>query len=259
VINEIGQLLEGGFHEIVLTGIHTAGYGRDLEGYDFDDLIEEILATYPKLFRLRISSIEASEISERFIDMLANDTRLAHHLHIPLQAGSDHVLKAMNRHYTVTQFIEKVEYIKSRLPDIAITTDIIVGFPGETDFDFLETYNVSKHLAFAKIHVFPYSPRQGTYAATLKDEVDGNVKKQRVHRLLELSQQLESFYAQMFEGKALDIIIEQYDHQHEAYEGHSSNYLKVFVTGDDLARNQIVRAVFHSDMRAERIVETIIR
>jgi len=259
VLHEIGQLITGGFREIVLTGIHTAGYGRDFSNYSFDDLIEDILVMYPSLYRLRISSIEASEITPRFLTMMQREPRLARHLHIPLQAGSDAVLKRMNRHYTVAQFQAKIEEICRLMPNVAITTDIIVGFPGETETLFAQTYDLSRRLSFSKIHVFPYSPRQGTASASYNDEVSSEEKKRRVKRLLELSSELESSYAERFFDRQLDIIIEQYNHQIGAYEGHSSNYLKVFVTGTNITKGQVVTVKYRGGDTIGELVETTTR
>ena len=141
-------------------------------------LVKDLL-TLDKLYRLRISSIEESEIDDDLITLLLTNDKLAKHLHIPLQAGSDHVLKLMNRKYDLKTYVEKIKRIQSLLPDVAITTDIIVGFPNETDEDFISTLNVSKQIGFAKIHVFPFSVRKGTAAAKMKGHIDGNIKKSR--------------------------------------------------------------------------------
>ncbi len=244
VLTEIGTLVGRGYQEIVLTGIHTAGYGRDLTNYSFDDLLNDIFISFPTLYRLRISSIEASEITSRFLTMLRQEPRMARHLHIPLQSGSDEILTKMNRHYSRQQFIDKIDEIYALLPDIAITTDIIVGFPGETETMFMDTFNVAKQLKFAKIHVFPYSPRAGTHAAKYHDEVAINIKKARVERLLTLSHELEDAYALRFIGQPLSLVIEQYDEKRQAYEGHSSNYLKAYVRKDDLIRGSIVTIIY---------------
>ncbi|HOJ45317.1 MAG TPA: tRNA (N(6)-L-threonylcarbamoyladenosine(37)-C(2))-methylthiotransferase MtaB [Bacilli bacterium] len=259
VLHEIGKLITAGFREIVLTGIHTAGYGRDFSNYAFDDLIADILTLYPSLYRLRISSIEASEITPRFLKMMQSEPRLARHLHIPLQAGSDTVLARMNRHYTVAQFQTKIEEIYQMMPDVAITTDIIVGFPGESAALFAQTYDLARHLKFSKIHVFPYSPRQGTAAASFTEEITSEEKKRRVKRLLDLSHELETSYAARFIDHRLDIIIEQFNHQIGAYEGHSSNYLKVFVSGNHIEKGQVVTIKYRGGDTISELVETVPR
>ena len=260
IIIEIGKLLDHGFQELVLTGIHTAGYGRDFENMSFDDLISSILANFPNLYRLRISSIEESEISERFLMMLEKEPRLARHLHIPLQSGSDHILKLMNRHYNQAQFLDKVLMIKHKLPRLALTTDVIVGFPGETEQDFNDTINVIKQIGFAKIHVFPYSPRSGTRAENFAHPVAGKIIQQRVQTLLTLSSQLEEEYANQFIGKALEVIIEKYNYQKAAYEGHSSNYLKVYVMGheQDQLKGKVISTIYQGNDRLSPI-EKIVR
>jgi len=259
IFREIAALLDHGFHELVLTGIHTAGYGRDFSDYSFDDLIEEILKMFPTLFRLRISSIEASEITPRFLTLLKNEPRLARHLHVPLQSGSDFVLKAMNRHYDVASFVNKIKAIREAVSDIALTTDIIVGFPGETDGEFDNTYRVAEELGFSKIHVFPFSKRTGTRAANLKEEVSSQTIKDRVNRLLRLSEQLENAYATRFAGQPIEVVLEQYDETFKAYEGHSSHYLKAFVQGSELRKGMVVRCFYDVSGKPVQAFETIIR
>ncbi len=257
IFSEVKTLLDHGYHEIVLTGIHTAGYGADLDHYKFDNLIADLLNTFPHLYRLRISSIEASEITDRFLEMLATDSRLARHLHIPLQSGSSHILKRMNRHYSGDEFARIIQKIYEKVPDIAITTDIIVGFPGETEVEFMETYHLALNLAFAKIHVFPYSPRPGTASYQFEDEVSSDIKKDRVHRLLTLSNELEEKYAWRFEGAMLEIIIEQYNEHLHVFEGHSSNYLKGHIDTDKLTRGQIVAIKYRADGSSSKVEKYI--
>jgi threonylcarbamoyladenosine tRNA methylthiotransferase MtaB len=247
VVAEIKHLTETGYLEIVLTGIHTAGYGRDLADYSFDDLLLDIFKACPDLHRLRISSIEASEISERFLTLLAEEPRLARHLHIPLQSGSDAVLAKMNRHYRTFDFVKTISRIQEILPDIALTTDIIVGFPGETDEDFETTYALAQSLGFSKIHVFPYSPRAGTAAAKMENQVHDETKKKRVLRLLELSSELERAYAEKWTGRTLEVIVEEYNSLARAYEGHSSNYLKVLIGGPALQKGDLVNVSYYPE------------
>lgn len=243
VLKEVHELVKNGFKEIVLTGIHTAGYGRDFDNYNFDDLLEDILKI-EGLQRLRISSIEESEISDHFIKMLSENKILAHHLHIPLQAGSDHVLKLMNRKYTVEQFKEKINRIYEALPDISITTDIIVGFPNESEEDFQSTIQLARDCRFAKIHVFPFSPRGGTPAAKMAGQIDIAIKKDRVHRLLELSEELKEQYENKFVGKELEVLFEEYDEEKKMYKGHASNYIEVFYKSEVDLRNKLVTVTY---------------
>jgi threonylcarbamoyladenosine tRNA methylthiotransferase MtaB len=244
IIAEIKHLTEAGFKEIVLTGIHTAGYGRDLVDYSFDNLLIDIFANCPSLYRLRISSIEASEISPRFLSLLAHEPRLARHLHIPLQSGCDAVLAKMNRPYRVNDFFNTVNRIREMAPDIALTTDVIVGFPGESDEHFEATYALVKQLAFSKIHVFPFSARTGTAAAKMTHPVHDQTKKERVLRLLELSTALEKDYSDRWVGRPVEVILEEYDPITDAFEGHTSNYLKVLVSGNGLKKGDIVTVAY---------------
>ena len=225
VIKEAEYLVQQGYQEIVLSGIHVGGYGQDLENCSFSDLVEE-LSNIPNLKSLRISSIEESEIDDKLIKLIQTKDNLAKHLHIPLQAGSNHVLKMMNRKYTREQFIERIKQIKKLVPDVMISGDVIVGFPQESEEDFMETYNLCKE-CFDMLHVFPYSQRPGTYAAKMDGQIPPEVKKERSKRLLELSNELYKKYASKFIGQEVTVLIEKYDEKQQAYVGHTSNYLEV--------------------------------
>jgi threonylcarbamoyladenosine tRNA methylthiotransferase MtaB len=244
ILEEIKQLIGNGYKEIVLTGINTSGYGLDLVNYRFTDLITEILDANPDLFRLRISSIEISEITDRLLNLIATNKIMANHLHIPLQSGSDAILIKMNRKYTSDEYEKKVQQISKLIPNIAITTDVIVGFPNESEAEFLKTYHLAKRLGFAKIHVFPYSPRIGTVAYNLIDDVPASIKKQRVNRLIELSNILENKYTSRFIGQQLDIIVEHHDDDKDVYIGHTSNYLKGFVNKKDVKVGDVVKIIY---------------
>ena len=227
VMEEITNLVKNGYKEIVLTGIHTGSYGVDL-GIRFTDLLKELLSI-DGLKRLRISSIEITELDEEFLNLL-KDKRLCNHLHIPLQSGSDNVLVSMNRKYNKAKYKEIVDKIRSIRPDISLTTDVIVGFPGETDEDFEECLNFIKEINFSKVHVFPYSKRTGTKASRMTNEVSPIVKKQRVKRLIELSDILEKEYYNKFKGQELEVLVEKVEGG-IAY-GHTSNYLYLSCEGD---------------------------
>ncbi|MEG0591964.1 MAG: tRNA (N(6)-L-threonylcarbamoyladenosine(37)-C(2))-methylthiotransferase MtaB [Coprobacillus sp.] len=227
VLTQAQSLVDHGFVEIVLTGIHTAGYGQDFDDYSFYDLLVDLTTKIKGLKRLRISSIEMSQISKEIIDLIATSPIIVDHLHIPIQSGCDSTLKRMNRHYTTSEFASKLLDLKHKLPSLSITTDVIVGFPGETDEEFQSTYQWIKEMHFNQLHVFPYSRRKGTPAANMKDQVDGNIKHERVKILMSLSTQLQSEFASMQIGKSLDVLIEE---KHGDYMiGHASNYLKVKV------------------------------
>ena len=201
IMAQAHKLAKAGYREIILTGIHTGGYGADLDGYRLADLVRD-LETIEDLYRIRISSIEASEIDDRLTDVLAQSTKVCRHLHIPLQTGHNAVLKRMNRHYTVEEYAQKLDRLRAAHPDLALTSDVIVGFPGETDEHFEHTVDFLRKQGFAELHVFPYSPKQGTPAARFLDQVAYAVKDARVHRLLELSKQLETEYATRHMGTA---------------------------------------------------------
>ena len=222
VIKEAKLLTEHGHKEIVLTGIHTGHYMSN--NHDLTDLINE-LSKIDDLLRIRISSIEITELNDKFLEMLKINKKVCNHLHIPLQAGSDEILKRMNRKYDLAYYEEKINKIRSIRPDISITTDIIVGFPYETDELFNETLEFSKKMNFSKIHVFPYSIRVGTAAASMPNQVDEVTKKVRVKKLMALSKKQEKEYYEKFKGKELDILVEECDNNVSI--GHTSNYLMV--------------------------------
>ena len=222
VIKEAKLLTQKGHKEIVLTGIHTGHYMDN--GYDLTDLINE-LSKIEDLLRIRISSIEITELNDKFLNMLSTNKKVCDHLHIPLQAGSDEILKKMNRKYDLKYYEEKIKKIRMIRPNISITTDIIVGFPYETDKLFNETLEFSRKMNFSKIHVFPYSIRLGTSAANMPNQVDESIKKERVKKLMDLSETMEKEYYNKFVGKELDILVEECDNNVSI--GHSSNYLMV--------------------------------
>ena len=242
IINEIKTLINYGHHEIVLTGIHTGNYGEEFDNYDFASLLSD-LVKIQGLDRLRISSIEVTELNDRVLSILEKEKVLVSHLHIPLQAGTDKILKAMNRKYDTKYFKEKIDKIRTIRPDISISTDVIVGFPGETEEDFIESMDFINSMKFSKIHVFPYSKREGTKAATFDNQIDEKVKKDRARLLIKLSKKLEIEYMDKFMGKEVSFIPEVFDNGF-VY-GHTGNYLYVKANGtsDDLKKNKIVEII----------------
>lgn len=222
VINEATNLANNGYKEIVLTGIDTGSYLSDNK--DLADLINE-MAKIETLKRIRLSSIEITQLNDKFMEVLKNNDKICNHLHIPLQAGSDEILKLMNRKYDLNYFFEKVKKIRSIRPDISITTDVIVGFPNETNEMFLKTLDTCEKLNFAKIHVFPYSDRTGTKASKMTNKISINEKKDRVKKLMDLSLTLENNYYNKFKGQKLDVLIEEVFDDYSV--GHTSNYLLV--------------------------------
>lgn len=231
VVEQIETLVSKGVKEVVLTGIHTAGYGEDLENYNFANLLADI-DQIDGLERIRISSIEISQITEEVLEVMRNSTKLADHLHVPIQAGHDTVLKEMRRHYTIEEFQAKVMELRSIFPNISLTTDIIVGFPGETDEMFKATKENLKAIGFNELHVFPYSKRNGTPAAKMDNQVKDDIKKKRVHALIELNNQLAIDYAKKSEGDIVSVLVER-TNKEGLLEGHASNYLKVQFKGDE--------------------------
>ena len=242
ILEEISSLVNNGYNEIVLTGIHTGNYGVDL-GTCFSDLLEDILKI-SGLKRLRISSIEITELDDKFFKLLENPV-LCNHLHVPLQSGSDRILKLMNRKYDKKEYLSVINKIRSIRPDISITTDVIVGFPGENLDDFNECLSFVKEVNFAKVHVFPYSKRNGTKAARMGGHIDGNTKKERTKELLELSDKLEKEYYNSCIGKKEQVLIEKIENGY-AY-GHTSNYLYLKVSGN-YEENHLYDVVVSKDM-----------
>lgn len=243
VLKEVDRLVNNGYKEIVLTGIHTGGYGKDLKDYCFSDLLKDILKNQD-LKRLRISSIEESEIDDQMIDLLVEEPRIASHLHIPLQSGSDTVLKRMNRKYTTEQFYQKLVKIRKKRPDIAITTDIIVGFPNESEEEFLETFEFAKKCQFSQIHVFPFSPRSGTPAYNMKGQIDPRIKKERVSKLISLSSYLQEQYESKFIDKEVEVLFEEYDEVSKIAKGHTSNYILVSIPSELSLHNKLLKVIY---------------
>ena len=244
VINQAQKLVDAGYKEIVLTGIHTAGYGEDLPDYNFAMLLRDLETKVDGLKRIRISSIEASQITDEVIEVLDQSEKIVRHLHIPVQSGSDSVLARMRRKYSSEFYYSKVEKIRKALPDLAITSDVIVGFPGETEEEFLETYNFIKKVGYSELHVFPYSRRTGTPAARMKDQVDDEVKERRVHDLITLSDQLAKEYASKYEDEVLEVIPEERvvdEKQPDMLIGYTDNYMKVQFKGSPDLIGKIVR------------------
>ena len=244
VLNEVSALVNNGYKEIVLTGIHTGKYGEDFPSYTFSNLLKDILDLKPTIERLRISSIEQGEINDDILQLLKDKPQIANHFHIPLQSGSDSVLKRMNRKYLTDEFYEKLCKIRKIKEDVCISTDVIVGFPGETEEEFNETYEFIKKCEFAFLHVFPFSARSGTPAAKMEHQVDPQVKKERVHKLLALSAQLQNKYQSKFIGKELDVLFEEYDEKTKTYRGHSSNYIMVHKKSDTDLTKKLIKVIY---------------
>ncbi|QAV31888.1 tRNA (N(6)-L-threonylcarbamoyladenosine(37)-C(2))-methylthiotransferase MtaB [Sulfitobacter donghicola] len=240
VVEQATTLVNAGYKEIVLTGIHTGGYGQDLKNYNLAQLLRD-LDQVDGLERIRISSIEASQLTDEVIDVLEGSNKIVRHLHVPLQSGSDTVLKRMRRKYTMAHFSERITKLHEALPDVAITSDVIVGFPGETEEEFQETYDFIVKHKFSELHVFPYSSRIGTPAARMDDQIDEEIKNERVHKLIALSDQLAKEYASKFEDEVLEVIPEENGEKPNTLVGYADNYMKVEFEGSEDLIGQIIK------------------
>ncbi|GLY10010.1 tRNA (N(6)-L-threonylcarbamoyladenosine(37)-C(2))-methylthiotransferase MtaB [Bacillus badius] len=244
VIRQAQQLVDAGYKEIVLTGIHTGGYGSDMKDYNLAMLLTDLEQKVKGLKRIRISSIEASQLTDEVIEVIDRSNIVVRHLHVPLQSGSNTVLKRMRRKYTMEFFADRLNRLKEALPGLAVTSDVIVGFPGETEEEFMETYHFIKEHKFSELHVFPYSKRTGTPAARMDDQIDEEVKNERVHRLIALSDQLAKEYASRFEGEVLEVIPEEpfkEGSEEGLYTGYTDNYLKVVFPATEEMVGQLVK------------------
>ena len=228
VVEEVTSLVKNEYREIVLTGIHTGSYGVDLET-NFAHLLRRLIEI-KGLDRLRISSIEATELNEEVLDVLRESSVLVDHLHIPIQAGSNPILKAMNRKYDLDYFKNKIKEIREIRPNISISTDVIVGFPGETEELFQETIKTCREIGFSKLHVFPYSERKGTASSRMDGKIDGGEKKKRARQLIEVSKELEIAYMKKFIHQEVEVLMEEVIDGYSY--GHTGNFLHVKVKGE---------------------------
>lgn len=242
IIEETKTLADKGYKEVVLTGIHVESYGKD-KGKDYFRLINlvEKIAEIEGIYRIRLSSVEPRIITDDFLERYKATGKGCDHFHLSLQSGSDTILKAMNRKYTTAEYKEKVDLIRQYLPEAGITTDIIVGFPGETKELFNETMKFVEGIAFSKIHVFPFSGRKGTPAYEFDGQVEGPIKKQRAHELADKEEKIAINFLDSFIGKELEVLFEADSSREVTTEGYSTNYLRVSVPRDDELINQIRR------------------
>ena len=242
VVDEVQNLCSQGVKEIILTGTHLGAYGFDRKNKDaLADLIEKLL-DISDIKRIRLSSIEGTEISDKLIALIAEEERVCPHLHLPLQSGSNRILKAMNRPYLREDFIETVEKIRKLVPDIAVTTDIIVGFPGEDDESFFETVEAVKEVEFSKIHVFPFSVREGTKAAEMKNKLQGDIISGYSKKLRDINEDLMLKYQKKFINKVREVMVEEErDHRTGMLTGFTGNYLKVLFAGPDAVQNSLLK------------------
>ena len=226
IISEINKIAKEGIKEVVITGIHIASYGKDFkEDYKLIDLLEEI-NKIEGIRRIRLGSLEPLLITEEFVSRLVRLEKICHHFHLSLQSGCDKTLKRMNRRYTIEEFRNIVNLLRKNYEDVNLTTDIIVGFPGETDEEFDKTYEFLKEIKFYKMHVFKYSQRKGTKAAVMSGQIDGNKKEERSRKLIELSNINEKEYNENYVGKEVEILWEE--EKEKFYRGHTKNYISAY-------------------------------
>lgn len=248
IIAEIRRLIATGYKEIVLTGIDMGSYREPVAGFGFSTLLERVLTEFTQGVRFRISSLEESQIDDSLLALFAlyPDT-LTPHLHIPLQSGSPSVLRAMHRKYDLGSFAELTAKFKRRFTELALSTDIIVGFPGETELDFSETLDFVRRIGFMRLHVFPFSPRPGTLAAALPDQVPSAVKNDRVRRLRRLGEEMANEYKSAFVGVPLDLLVEEKLSENR-YRGYTQNYLDLEIESQIDLCGRIVRVALDSDL-----------
>ena len=252
VIDEVTTLVNNGYKEIILTGIHTGKYGKE-SNTTLEELLKE-LVKIPNLLRIRLSSIEINEITDGIINLIKTNDKMAKHLHIPLQSGSDKILELMNRHYKKEYFINRINEIRKEIPDTSITTDLIIGFPNEDEESFIETKETLNIINFTKIHTFPYSKRSGTVAASMSNQVDGNIKKCRVKEILTMSDISEENFYKSKIGKIYDGIIETRNNKTKVII--TTNYIPIEVV-TDLENNNIVKVKI-DDVIGKKVFGTII-
>lgn len=232
ILEEVNAISKKGIKEVVITGIHIASYGKDFEhDYKLIDLLEDI-NKIEGIKRIRLGSLEPNVITQEFVERLSKLGKMCNHFHLSLQSGCDETLKRMNRKYTTEQIENSVNLIRNSFKDVALTTDIIVGFPGETEKEFETTYSFLDKITLTKMHVFKYSPREGTRAAVMPEQIDGNIKEQRSQRLIELSDKNEEGFLRTQIGKELEVLFEEQDGSY--WKGHTSNYLVVKKEGKGL-------------------------
>lgn len=238
VIEEVQRLAENGFKEIVLTGIHVASYGLDLKCTDLTDIVKKV-NEIKGIERIRFSSMEPTAVTQKFVDEMKKMPKICDHFPLSLQSGCDKTLKAMNRRYTSDEYAAAVDRLRAAYPDVAITTDIIVGFPGETEDDFVQSIDFAKRVGLSKIHVFPYSPKTGTPAAKMQHQVPPDIKNDRAARLIAVSDRLNRDFIGKLKGRTMPVLFE-IRNKDGYFEGHTSNYIKVLVKTDADLRNRII-------------------
>ena len=255
VINEITQIANAGIKEVVITGIHIASYGKDFRNnYKLIDLLEEI-NKIEGIKRIRLGSIEPTLITEEFVNRLSKLEKICDHFHLSLQSGCDATLERMNRKYTTEEFEKVVVLLRKYYKNVALTTDIIVGFPEETNEEFVQTYNYLNKIDFYKMHIFKYSPRKGTKAALMKNQVPGDIKEERSKKLIELSDKNQKEHNEKYIGQKLEVLFEE--REKEYIKGHTTNYIVVKTKTDKQIENTIQTVKITGEENLELIGEHI--
>ena len=239
ILSEIQKIAKEGIKEVVITGIHIASYGKDFkQEYRLIDLLEE-MNEIEGIERIRLGSIEPLLITEEFVSRLEKLSKICHQFHLSLQSGCDETLKRMNRRYTTEQFRKITKLLRKTFEDAILTTDIIVGFPGESEEEFERTYAFLSEIKFYKMHVFKYSPRKGTKAATMPNQIDGNKKEERSRRLIELSNKTEKAYNEQYIGKEVEVLFEE--EKNGMWQGHTKNYILAHYKTEENMENKIIK------------------
>ncbi len=253
IIAEIEKIAQKGIKEVVITGIHIASYGKDFkEKYQLIDLLEEI-NQIEGIQRIRLGSIEPLLITDEFIERLSKLEKICHHFHLSLQSGCDETLKRMNRRYTTQEFQEIVTRLRKKYEDVILTTDIIVGFPGESQEEFEKTYQFLQEIKFYKMHVFKYSPRKGTKAAKMTGQIDGKEKEKRSQELIELSNKTQIEYNEKYIGKEVEVLFEE--EKNGYYQGHTKNYIVAMTKSKENLENKLITAKCISTEKDHIMVE----
>lgn len=241
VITEIKEIAKKGIKEVVITGIHLASYGKDYKPHiSLIELLKEV-NKIEGIKRIRLGSLEPTLMTKEFIEELAKLEKVCDHFHLSLQSGCDTTLERMNRRYTIEEFEEGIKLIREHYPNVSLTTDVIVGFPGETEEEFKTTYKFLERIKFYKMHVFKYSPRKGTKAALMPNQVPGDIKEERSRKLIELSNKNQEEQNQKYIGKEIDVLLEEPDGEY--MKGHTSNYIMVYVKSNDKTLENTIQKV----------------
>ena len=264
VVSEITRIAEQGIKEIVITGIHIASYGKDFDNNTATpirliDLLEKI-NEIDGIERIRLGSLEPTIVDEEFANRLSKLEKICDHFHLSLQSGCDETLKRMNRKYTTDRYKKSVEILRTFYPNASFTTDVIVGFPGETEQEFSKTYTFIKEIDFYKIHVFKYSPRRGTVAENMPNQVNGNIKEQRSNKLIQLSNESENKHNKQYIGKKVKVLFEEYENGY--FKGHTTNYMVVKVKENKNQEKQFIDKIheieiIESDTNLEELIGKI--